>query len=454
MSVFESTMIILVLIGTSSFFSMSEIALAASRKIRLRQMADDGDLRAEKVLHLQAQPGNFFTVVQIGLNAVAIMGGIVGESAFTPYFKIILTPWISEPWLSQGSFLLSFSFVTSMFILIADLMPKRIAMAIPERVAVAVVIPMIISITLLKPFVWLFNGLANSIFWLLQVQTVRNDEVTSDDIYAMMDAGAEAGVLDKGKQQMMENVFEMQTVPVTSAMTARESLAYFLLQDSEEDIKYKIAENPHSKFLVCDGQLDSIRGFVDAKELLLRVVNGESIALQDSLFVHNCLIIPDTLTLSESMEYFKNSRADFAVVMNEYALVMGIVTTNDLQRAVMGAWSLHESEEQIVARDENSWLVDGVTPITDVMRAFGIEEFPHSENYETIAGFIMYSLRKIPKRTDFVNFTGYKFEVVDIDNYKVDQLLVSRIDAAAAAAATVAAAAAAEYASTPREEDK
>jgi CBS domain containing-hemolysin-like protein len=286
----------------------------------------------------------------------------------------------------------------------------------------------VVCITVLKPFVWIFNGLANAIFKLLQVPTARNDQITHDDIYAMMSAGTEAGMMDKGEQQMMENVFEMQSVSVTSAMTARESLVYFLLQDTEEDIKQKIAKNPHNKFLVCDGQLDMIKGFVDAKELLIRVINGENITLKGSTLVHNCLIIPDTLTLSESMEYFKNSRADFAVVMNEYALVVGIVTTNDLQSAVMGAWSLHESEEQIVARDGNSWLVDGVTPITDVMRAFNIEVFPQNQNYETIAGFMMYMLRKIPKRTDFVNYAGYKFEVVDIDSYKVDQLLVTRLE--------------------------
>ncbi|MCH7421896.1 hemolysin family protein [Shewanella sp. MM_2022_3] len=429
MSLLDNVMIILCLIGASCFFSMSEIALAASRKIRLRQLADEGDARAEKVLHLQSYPGSFFTVVQIGLNAVAIMGGIVGESAFRPYFYQFLSPWLADPWLSQVSFVMSFVLVTSAFILVADLMPKRIAMAMPEQVALAVVGPMSFCITVLRPLVWFFNGMASAIFKLLQIPTARNDEITSDDIYAVMNAGAEAGVLDKGEQQMMENVFEMQTVSVTSAMTARESLVYFLLQDSEEDIKRKIAEDPHTKFLVCDGQLDMVKGFVDAKELLIRVINGEKITLKDTSLVHTSLIIPDTLSLSEAMEYFKNSRADFAVVMNEYALVVGIVTTNDLQRAVMGAWSLHESEEQIIARDGNSWLVDGVTPITDVMRAFGIEEFPHCQNYETIAGFMMYMLRKIPKRTDFVNYAGYKFEVVDIDAYKVDQLLVTRIEA-------------------------
>ena len=317
MSFFDNAMIILLLIGTSCFFSMSEIALAAARKIRLRLMVDEGDERAEKVLSLQSHPGNFFTVVQIGLNAVAIMGGIVGESAFTPYVKAALVHWVSEPWLSQVSFIASFSIVTSLFILIADLMPKRVAMAMPERVAVTLVGPMLICIQILRPLVWFFNGLASIVFRVLQIQTVRNDQITSDDIYAVMAAGTEAGVLDKGEQQMMENVFEMQTVPVTSAMTARESLVYFLMQDSEEDIKRKITSDPHTKFLVCDGQLDTIKGVVDAKELLIRVINGQSISLKGSSLVRPSLIIPDSLSLSETMEYFKNSRSDFAVVMNE-----------------------------------------------------------------------------------------------------------------------------------------
>ncbi|GAA0790740.1 hemolysin family protein [Shewanella aestuarii] len=424
----DNFLIMMALIAISCFFSMSEIALAAARKIRLQALADEGDFRALKVLKLQAHPGSFFTVVQIGLNAVAIMGGIVGEGAFRPYFETLLSPWIEPEWVSQSSFVLSFICVTSFFILFADLMPKRIAMVMPEKVAVNFVSAMVLCIKLLKPFVWLFNGLANTLFKLLRISMTRNDQITHDDIYAIMSAGTEAGVLDKGEQQMMENVFEMQSVPVTSAMTARESLIYFLQQDSEEVIKRKIADEPHNKFLVCNGQLDTILGYVDAKEILLRVISGQSINLKDSTLVHNCLIIPDTLTLSEAMEYFKNSRADFAVVMNEYALVVGIVTTNDLQSAVMGAWSLHESEEQIVSRDDSSWLVDGVTPITDVMRAFNIEVFPQSQNYETIAGFMMYMLRKIPKRTDFVNFAGYKFEVVDIDSYKVDQLLVTKIE--------------------------
>ncbi|EJL6393280.1 hypothetical protein BOO29_12465 [Vibrio navarrensis] len=428
MSLFENFSIIIALILTSCFFSMSEIALAAARKIRLRQLAEEGDERATLVLALQSNPGNFFTVVQIGLNAVAIMGGIVGESAFTPHIKTLLESWLPATWVNQLSFFCSFILVTSLFILFADLMPKRIAMVMPEKIAMTLVRPMLICISLLKPFVWIFNGLANTIFRLFSVPAERNDDITSDDIYAVMDAGAEAGVLDRGEQKMMESVFEMQSVPVTSAMTPRESLTYLSMKDDEEVLKKKISEDPHHKFLVCDDQLDAIKGYIDSKELLTRLINGQPLNLKEGSMVQSCPIIPDTLSLSEALEYFKNSRVDFAVIMNEYALVLGIVTFNDLQSAVMGTWVLAEGEEQIVARDHNSWLVDGVTPITDVMRALNIDEFPHPQNYETIAGFMMYMLRKIPRRTDSIIYSGYKFEVVDIDNYKVDQLLVTRVE--------------------------
>ncbi|MCS3459279.1 hemolysin family protein [Aeromonas sp. BIGb0445] len=429
MSFADSLFLLLLLIAGSVFFSLSEISLAASRKIKLQVMADEGNRQAAKVLALQAQPGNFFTVVQIGLNTVAILGGILGESALNPAIKTLIAGVYQGPWLGQISSAASFVFVTSMFILLADLMPKRLAMTMPERIAVVVVRPMMLFVVLWMPLVWFFNGLANLLFRLLRVSMVRNDEITSDDIYAVMDAGAAAGVLQREEHQLIENVFELQSLGVTSAMTARESLIYFTLQESEESIKAKIAEHPHNKFLVCDHNLDSIKGFVDAKELLIRVISGQSIDLIGGNLVQNVIIIPDTLNLYEAMEYFKNHRGDFAVVMNEYALVVGIVTMNDLMSTVMGEWATHVVEEQIIQRDDNSWLVDGVTPITDVMRWFDIEAFPEMQNYETIAGFIMFMLRKIPKRTDSVKYAGYKFEVVDIDSYKIDQLLVTRIEA-------------------------
>ena len=427
MTTLEYLLVMFLLVAASSFFSISEIALAASRKMRLRMLATEGDSRAEKVLQLQEHPGNFFTVVQIGLNAVAILGGILGESAFTPYFSSLLALISSEPWVQPAAFTLSVFFVTSLFILFADLMPKRLAMIAPEQIALRIVSPMLLLILVLRPFVWLFNGLANLFFSLFKVPTMRKDDITPDDIMAMMDAGAQAGVLQEHEHQLLENVFDMESRTVTSAMTARESLIFFTKDESQDNIKAKIAEHPHAKFLVCDKVLDQVVGYVDTRDILMQVLHDQPISLSKEGIVRAPLIIPDTLSLYEVLEHFKSAGIDFAIILNEYALVVGIITLKDVMSIVMGELVSSE-EDQIVARDNNSWLVEGLTPLADVMRVLGIDSFPDAENYETIAGFMMYSLRKIPKRTDFVLHGGYKFEVVDIDSYKIDQLLVTRVE--------------------------
>jgi CBS domain containing-hemolysin-like protein len=419
--------VILLLIAASGFFSMAEIALAAARKIRLRQLAEAGDLRATAVLGLQEQPGSFFAVVQIGLNAIVILGGVFGESALSPFVTDLLQPLYQGPLLPGISFSLSFIFVTLLFIIFADLIPKRLAMLAPERVALSVVQPMQLCIYLLHPFVIIINGAVNGVFRLFKVPAARHDEVTADDILAMMDAGAQAGVLQKKEHDLIENIFDLELRTVTSSMTARESVVFFTLQESEESIRNRIASYPHSKFLVSDKSIDSIVGYVDAKDMLMRVLAGQSISLLNDSFIRTVLIIPDTLTLSELLERFKAMREDFAVVLNEYALVVGVITLNDVMTTLMGDMVSQMIEEQIIKRDEDSWLIDGVTPVEDVMRALAIEHMPDEENYETVAGFMMYMLRKIPKRTDSVEYAGFKFEVVDIDNYKIDQLLVTRI---------------------------
>ena len=426
MAVSEALFILFICILISVFFSVSEISLAASRKVKLQMLAEVGNLRAQKVLNLQASSGKFFTLIQIGINTVAILAGAVGESALSEWF-IPLVGFVYQGEYLQGlASTLSFVMVTLSFIIFADLMPKRLAMAYPEQIALAVVVPIERLIVIFTPLVWLINGLANLFFKLLGFSTVRNDQMTSDELYAAVDASVEAGIIQKEEHEVIGNVMEMQLLGVTAAMTARDSLVYFLRNESEESIRQKIKESPHNRFLVCDNTLDNVVGYVDSKDLLIRLLNQEPLLLSEST-LSNLVVIPDTLTLFETMEYFKQTRSDFAVVMNEYALVVGVVTINDLMTSVMGDWAAHSFEEQIVQRDENSWLIDGVTPVTDVVRTLDIEDFSDSQYYETMAGFMMYRLRKIPKRTDFVIFSGYKFEVVDIDHHKIDQLLVTRL---------------------------
>ena len=429
MTLFQSLFVIGLLIAASAFFSMAEISLAAARRLRLRQMADEGDPRADRVLRMQEQPGDYFTVVQVGQNAVAILGGIVGEGALSPHFNELFAMWISESGAQKAGFLASFLIITSLFILFADLFPKRLGMAEPERSAVRLAQPMAWCTTLLRPLVWFYSRGADALFRLLGLSSLRDDRITSDDILAMMEAGARAGVLAAREQQVITNVFELDTRMVSSAMSPRDRIAFFLRDDPDAVVRLRIAAEPCSTDPVCEGDIDHVVGYVDAKDLFQRVLNNQPISLADDSLVRKVLIVPDRLTLSEVLEQFRQVHEDFAVIVNEYSLVVGVVTLNDVMSTVMGDLvGGPADEEQIVRRDENSWLIDGVTPVQDVLHALSLDELPHGEEYETLAGFLMVMLRRVPRRTDSVTWGGYKFEVLDVDSFRVDQVMVSRLN--------------------------
>ncbi|WP_179998555.1 hemolysin family protein [Acinetobacter sp. YH12239] len=428
MSLFQNFVIIMILIAGAGFLSLSEIALAGSRKVKLKILAESGDDRAQKVLTLQENSADFFAASQIGLNAIAILGGILGEAAFRPYFVILVDHFYDGPWSQSIGFALSFTLVTSLFILFADLMPKRLAMIAPEKIAVSLINPIQVFITVCRPLAWFINTIANLLFRLFKVNTTRDDNITFDDISAVMDAGAQAGVLQKQEHHFIENVFELEERNVPSSMTTRENVVFFTINESEESIRQKLAEFPYSKYLVCNENIDQVIGYVDAKDILIRILNNQKFNQLNESTIRNVLTIPDTLTLSELLDRFRSSKEKFAVVINEYALVVGVITLSDIMITVMGDWVTPTDEDlQIIKRDDHSWLIEGSTPIEDVKHALEIDEMPDDENYETLAGFMMFKLRKIPRPADSVVFNGYKFEVVDVDHFKIDQLLVTRL---------------------------
>ncbi|MDB5893741.1 MAG: hypothetical protein JWQ88_1272 [Rhodoferax sp.] len=432
----SSLLLIFALIVASGFFSIAEISLAASRRLRLRQMADEGDARAERVIRIQDQPGHYFTVVQIGLNAVAILGGIVGEGALRPWLTMFFQLWLSPAGGDTAGFLASFLVITSLFILFADLFPKRLGMTAPEQAAVWVVGPMQTCMTALKPLVWVYSKGADGLFRLFDLPTQRDDRITSADILAMTEAGTRAGVLAAREQQVIANVFELDTRTVSSAMTARDRIAFFLRDDPDSVIRLRIAAEPYSTYPVCEVDIDHVVGYVDAKDLFQRVLNNQPISLTDDALVRKVLMVPDRLTLGEVLEQFRQVHEDFAVIINEYSFVVGVVTLNDVMSTVMGDLiSSSQDEERIVRRDENSWLIDGVTSIQDVLHALSLDALPHEDDYETLAGFMMVMLRRVPRRTDTVVWGNYKFEVLDVDSYRIDQVMVSRVTPVSTAAA-------------------
>lgn len=427
MNLSQSLLLILALIAASAYFSIAEISLAASRRLRLRQMADAGDLRAEQVLRLQDEPGPYFTVVQIGLNAITIVGGVVGEGALSPFFSELLSLWLPGETASKLGAVLSFIAVIGLFIVFADLLPKRLGMSEPEQVAIRLVGPMQGLMTLLKPLVWLLSRLTDRLFSLLGLPAARDERITPADILAMTEASARSGLLAEREHQLITNVFELDNRSVTSTMTPRERMAWFRVDDPEPVIRARILAAPYSSYPVCREGLEQVLGYVDAKDLFQRVLNGLPLDLGSEGLLRKILVVPDRLSVGEVLALFREAHEDFAVIVNEYSVVMGLVTLNDLMSTVMGDLVDQQDEDLIVQRDEHSWLIDGMTPIADVQRVLELDALPHADQYDTLAGFLMEMLRRIPKRTDAVTWEGFRFEVMDVDSYRIDQVMVTRL---------------------------
>lgn len=426
-SLFINLMIIIGLLIAAAYFAMSEIALAGSRKLRLTRLAEKGDKRAKMVLSLKENPGSFFSVVQIGINAVAILGGIVGEAAFTRLFSDWFQGFVPPDALESVAFSAAFVTVTLLFIIFADLIPKRVAMTRPESTALGMVRLMQCFIIIFKPLVWLLTVTSGCIMKLLGIPTTTKEKITNEDIEATVEAGVAAGIIAPQEQTAITNVMDLESRLIPSAMTARDNIVYFDLCEDYESITAKVRAYPHSKFLVCDKTIDQIIGCVDSKELLKRYVNGQPFTLKESGLITQVLTVPDTLTLSETLDIFKTQKRDFAAVVNEYALTVGVITLKDILWVIMGDFVPTDDTQQIVKHKDGSWRIEGATPVEDVERLLSTGKMPDDESYETMAGFLMYMLRRVPKLSDRVTFAGYRFEVVDMEGARVNQIIATKI---------------------------
>ena len=426
-SLFINLMIITGLLIAAAYFAMSEIALAGSQKLRLTRLAEKGDKRAKMVLSLKENPGSFFSVVQIGINAVAILGGIVGEAVFTRLFSDWFQGFVPPDALESVAFSAAFVTVTLLFIIFADLIPKRVAMTRPESTALGMVRLMQCFIIIFKPLVWLLTVTSGCIMKLLGIPTTTKEKITNEDIEATVEAGVAAGIIAPQEQTAITIVMDLESRVIPSAMTARDNIVYFDLCEDYESITAKVRAYPHSKFLVCDKTIDQIVGCVDSKELLKRYVNGQPFTLKESGLITQVLTVPDTLTLSETLDIFKTQKRDFAAVVNEYALTVGVITLKDILWVIMGDFVPTDDTQQIVKHKDGSWRIEGATPVEDVERLLSTGKMPDDESYETMAGFLMYMLRHVPKLSDRVTFAGYRFEVVDMEGARVNQIIATKI---------------------------
>ncbi|KXV75789.1 hemolysin C [Acetobacter malorum] len=424
------------LIAFSILISLSEISFAAARDVRLRSRAEAGDKRAQAFLALRRNSGQVITVLQICLNGVGILGGIVSSEMLSPPCGDLLRYWGLPDGLAEktGSGI-SFIMVTGLFVLFADLLPKRIAMNAPDKVALSIGWFPKLALQVLYPFVWIFSKVSDAVLRTMKIPAASAVEpVTPEDLRAILAAGTASGVLLEQEHQMIQNVLGLQDRSVTSAMTPRDEIVYLDVQDNAENNHEKVRAKPYSRYPLCDGGLDKVIGSIRSEDVLASVVDPTGIPdgvppRTNPIFRmrRDVLSVPETLNLWDTLAQFDTHGVGFALIVNEYGLVVGLITFKDIMGALMDGLANPFEEQAIVRRDENSWLIDGAAPIGDVMRELHLIELPDSAQFDTIGGFVMHRLRRMARKADRVDAGGFRFEVVDVEGFRINQLLVTRL---------------------------
>lgn len=424
-------LLLITLLILNAFFSTAEFSIASSRKMKLQQLALNGNKNAELVLKLSATPNTFITVIQIGLNIIAILSGIFGEQNLTPTFaEIFKNIGVSENLAQSLALGASVLLITTIFIIFAELIPKKLAFSNPEKVACLAIKPLLLTLRLFKPFVWFLSNCSDIILKIFNVEIKRDDQMTFAEVSAIITEGAESGLLEKNEHTIIENVFSLTDRNIVSAMTMKNDIVFLDINDTQEDIIAKLMKHPHARFLVCDTSLDNLLGYIDSRDILRNILSNKPVAFSRENLkeqgLKTILTMPDSINLLDVLDKFRETRQDIACVFNEFGMVVGLITLNDVLSTLMGNVVSHiEDVQLIVQRSENSWLIDGKASIEDLKHLFLWEKLPGEESYQTISGFLMYKMKCIPKKAQKFEFQNVVFEIVDVEGYRVDEVMVT-----------------------------
>jgi putative hemolysin len=420
-------LIILLLPIVNGIFVMSEMAIVSARKVRLQQMANQGDTRARAALELANAPNKFLAIVQVGITLIIIVSGAFGEGAISRRLGPILDriplllPY-SEAIASGIAVLL----VTYLTLIIGELVPKRLALNNPEQVASVVATPMQMFAKVASPVVYLLSASTDLVVRLLGIRPSTAPEVTEEEIRVLIEQGTEAGTFEEAEQDMVERVFRLGDRAVNALMTPRPDIIWLDLEDSAEENRQKMMDSGHSRFPVCQGDLDNVLGVMHVTDLLVRCLSGEPLDLTVSL--RQPVFVPESTRGLKVLELFKQTGTHIALVVDEYGVIQGLVTLNDVLEEIVGDVPSDDEPEdpQAVQREDGSWLLDGMLPVDEFFEIFELRELPPDQrgSYQTLGGFVITQLGRIPAATDNFEWEGMHFEVLDMDGNRVDKVLV------------------------------
>lgn len=415
--------ILLSLIFINGLFVMSEIALVSARKARLESMADKGDRKARNALDLSHNPEIFLSAAQIGITLIAIFTGVYSGEKFSkdlqPFFENI--PFLA-PYASTISITIIVIIVTFLSIIFGELIPKRLGLINAEKIAKMVAQPMRVFAKITHPIVWLLNKTSNLFFKIFNIRNKREDNVTEEEIKAIISEGTESGSVEHEEKEMIGRIFHLGDRNITSLMTHRSDMVWFKMDDNEEAIREKIVQEPHSFYPICDGEIDNIKGVVSIKDLYV----ADDYTLFKDLMVP-ALFVPDNNSAYQVMAKFKESKFHACFIVDEYGSLQGMITLNDILEAIVGDLPDPGDEDyEIIDRSDGTWLVDAQIPFYDFLSRFNRTEWLTDEelNFDTLAGCILHELEHIPKSGEKLKWKGFKFEIIDMDGHRIDKVLV------------------------------
>jgi putative hemolysin len=430
-SVASEILVILLLIVLNGVFALSEIAIVSARKIRLEQLSAQGDKQARVALELANNPNQILSTVQIGITLIGIVAGAYGGANLTERLAALLE---QVPILAAQSQAIAFAIVvliiTYLSLVIGELVPKRLGLNSPEKIARLVAMPLRWLSGGVSPVVRLLSFSTDLVLRLLGAGTVSNEPlVTEEEIKILIQQGTEAGTFEEAEQDMLEQVLRLGDRRVSTLMTTRPEIVWLDLEDSSEVNRQKIINSNYTRFPVCQGGLDEVLGIVQVNNLLASCFASQPFDLTSSL--RQPLFVPESTRGLKVLELFQQSGNHIALVVDEYGVIQGLVTITDILEAIIGDLPTTGQPEapQIVQRDDGSWLVDGILLIEDFKEVFQIEELPGEKegNYHTVGGFVITHLGKIPMAADSFEWENFRFEVVDMDGNRVDKVLVMPI---------------------------
>lgn len=416
-----------VLIFLNALFSMSEIALVSARKGRLEHLAEKGNKRAQRALELSNHPELFLSAVQIGITLISILTGVYSGEKFSEDLLPHLVQQGIEPELADTlATLIIVVLVTFVSIIFGELIPKRIGLIRAEKLAMAVAGPMRVFAQITYPFVWLLNSSSTIFFKIFKIRKSTNDAITEEEIKTLITEGTEAGNIEEEEQEIIERVFHLSDRSITSLMTHRSDIIWFSEKDTEEQIKEKIMLEPHSAYPICKDSIDTIKGVVSIKDLYVSPDH-----LQLGQVMQPALFIPENISAYQVLERFKTAKVHSAFIVDEYGSIQGMLTLNDILEAIVGEIPQEEGPDyEIIERENGGFLIDAQIPFYDFLSRFEKTEWMNEgeQDFDTLAGFILHQLERIPKTGEKFQWKGFSIEIIDMDGHRIDKVLVEISD--------------------------